>query len=395
MATFLRRLSNPFENWHYRSLRIDDLLPQTKDHVFSWQLDATDFSRIDQDTILRAGISPNKTYAAKIFSASQKLGIIDPMTGLPDTSKIDRNLVKAMPNISVQKQRELVMLLFFWEEEITRWRLLESEEAEIKGRLEEEGQWREGARMELEHALRVVQAKKRVLPSLRDQSGRVIEDGEERLPSYAEARAMRHGCSVNTTLEHRGSLCEGEMVPPREQQRPTQAFNPATKTDSDQDFEAASAGAKSEGIDKLTPTETLMLELSRQFIAAINGRKFDAALALQDEAMGEEFGVAINFSAQLVNYPKMSDWHEYVEVFREIAAEWPEYHIGLISSTVSLDNVRDKADVFLLAEETGRPPGVRTVAPSRLEWLKVGQKWMLSKHLMFRGAEMDPMGAEG
>ena len=193
MTTFFRRLSNPFEVWNYKTPRIDDLLPQTKDHIFSWQLDATDFSRIDQDTILRAGISPKKTYAAKIFSASQKLGIIDPVNGRPDTSKIDRNLVKAMPNISVQKQRELVMLLFFWEEETTRWRLLESEEAEIKARLEEERQWREGARMELEHALRLVQAKKRVLPSLRDQSGRVIEDGDERLPSYAEARAMRHG----------------------------------------------------------------------------------------------------------------------------------------------------------------------------------------------------------
>ncbi|KAF2165708.1 hypothetical protein M409DRAFT_67076 [Zasmidium cellare ATCC 36951] len=193
MATFLRRLSNPFENWQYKSPRINDLLPQTKDHIFSWQLDAPDFSRIDQDTILRAGISPNKTYAAKIISSAQKLGIIDAATGRPETSKIDRSMVKAMPNISVQKQRELVMLLFFWEEEITRWRLLEGEEAEIRGRLEEEGEWREGARMELEHALRVVRAKKRVLPSLRDQSGRVFQGGEERLPSYAEARAGRYG----------------------------------------------------------------------------------------------------------------------------------------------------------------------------------------------------------
>lgn len=192
MATFLRRFSNPFENWHYRSPRIDDLLPQTKDHVFSWQLNGADFTRIDQDTILWAGISPNKTYAAKILSASHKLGIIDPVTGRPDTTKIDRNMVKAMPNISVQKQRELVMLLFFWEEEIMRWRLLEGEESEIQGRLGEEGV-REGWRVELEHALRMVRARKRVLPSLRDQSGRVIEGGEERLPSYAEARATRFG----------------------------------------------------------------------------------------------------------------------------------------------------------------------------------------------------------
>lgn len=100
-------------------------------------------------------------------------------------------MVKAMPNISVQKQKELVMLLFFWEEEITRWRLLSSEEEELQGRLREGG-ISHGFRMELEHTLRMVQAKKRILPSLRDQSGRVIETGDERLPSYAEARAQRH-----------------------------------------------------------------------------------------------------------------------------------------------------------------------------------------------------------
>ncbi|KAF2165707.1 hypothetical protein M409DRAFT_23997 [Zasmidium cellare ATCC 36951] len=185
------------------------------------------------------------------------------------------------------------------------------------------------------------------------------------------------------------------MVPPKEKERPTKAFNPLTESsDSKPDLEATAPGATSEEPENLTPTETLMLDLSRKFIAAVNERAFDAALALQDTSVGEEFGVAINFTAQLMNSPKVSDWDEYVGFFRDTVAEWPEYHIGLISSTVSLDNVRDKADVFLLAEETGKPPGVRTVAPSRLEWLKVGQKWMLSKHLMFRGAEMDPMGVE-
>lgn len=189
------------------------------------------------------------------------------------------------------------------------------------------------------------------------------------------------------------------MAPPKQTERPTLAFNPlstmSSSSSSDTDSETASAGAKTPGKDILTPTETLMLELSHKFISAINQRRFDAALALQDPSLPEDFGVATAFTAQLMNYPKMSSWNEYVESFRDMVTEWPEYHIALISSTVSLDNVRDRADVFLLAEELGKPPGVRTVAPSRLEWLKVGHKWMLSKHLMFRGAEMDPMGSDG
>lgn len=85
------------------------------------------------------------------------------------------------------------MLLFFWEEEITRWRLLGVEEKEIESKLREDGV-SEGYRRELEGALRIVKARKRVLPSARDESGRVIGDeGEERLPSYAEARTQRWG----------------------------------------------------------------------------------------------------------------------------------------------------------------------------------------------------------
>lgn len=181
---FFRRFSNPFENRYYKPPRLDDLLPSTKDTIFTWQLSSQTFTSIDADTILRAGICPSKPLAEKILKTCHKLGIIDSETGHPNTRKIDRGMVSSMPRICVQKQRELVMLLFFWEEESTRWRLLSAEEEELQGR---EG---DGVRMELE----VVRAKKRVLPSLRDQSGRVLEGEGERLPSYAEVRAEgRHG----------------------------------------------------------------------------------------------------------------------------------------------------------------------------------------------------------
>lgn len=42
-----------------------------------------------------------------------------------------------MASISIHRQRKLVALLFFWEEELTRWRLLDEEEEEIKRVLEQ------------------------------------------------------------------------------------------------------------------------------------------------------------------------------------------------------------------------------------------------------------------
>jgi len=74
-------------------------------------------------------------------------------------------------------------MLFFWEEECTRWRLLDMEERELVDRLGVGGV--EGdERIAVEESLRVVRAKKGVPPSLRDESGRAVE-GEE-LPAYGE-----------------------------------------------------------------------------------------------------------------------------------------------------------------------------------------------------------------
>lgn len=64
-------------------------------------------------------------------------------------------------------------MLFWWEEELTRWRLLDEEAAEIAASGED-----------LQKRLAVVQAKKRVLPSMRREDGTVMGEGEAP-PAYA------------------------------------------------------------------------------------------------------------------------------------------------------------------------------------------------------------------
>lgn len=188
--SILRRLSHPFMYWRIPP-RSDDLRPNIKDNIFHWQLGSADFNRLDEDTILRAEIcGKNKSYAVKILKACYKSGIIDSGSGQPQTHKIDRSMVKTMPVISAEKQRELVMLLFFWEEESTRWRLLNSETDEIRQKLAEEG-LSDSYRIELGETLKILEARKRVLPSLRDQSGRVMCMDDEQLPTYDEARRAR------------------------------------------------------------------------------------------------------------------------------------------------------------------------------------------------------------
>ena len=191
--SLLRRLSIPFPTWQRRpSHTIEDELPsQLKDDLFRLHLGSANFARLDEHSLITADIC-TKTYAEKVLKACHNTGIINPDTGHPVTEVINRTIVKEMPVISVTKQRMLVMLLFFWEEEVVRWRLLSSEESEIRQRLREDG-LSQGYRAELEYAMKMVLAKKRVLPSMRDRSGMVLDGGaveeEEVLPTYAEARA--------------------------------------------------------------------------------------------------------------------------------------------------------------------------------------------------------------
>jgi hypothetical protein len=133
--------------------------------------------------------SPNialetKHYAHSIFGSLTKLGVVDASTGRPDTTKIDKNFVSKISIISVPKQRELADLLFWWEEELTRWRLLDEEQAEIEGVTSAAGEGSLQDEAELQERMQVIEAKRRVLPSLRKSDGS-LKATEEQPPEHA------------------------------------------------------------------------------------------------------------------------------------------------------------------------------------------------------------------
>lgn len=83
--------------------------------------------------------------------------------------------------------RETVNMLFWWEEECTRLRLLNDEEGELETLIKERGEQGQDV-SELEMAVRVVRAKREVLPSKRRSDGRVVGEEDEEVPAYEEAR---------------------------------------------------------------------------------------------------------------------------------------------------------------------------------------------------------------
>jgi len=111
-------------------------------------------------------------YARSVFHTCTMVGVIDAATGQPDTTKIDKSLVSKIGIIFVPKQRELVNMLFWWEEELTRWRLLDEEEAEIVRSISARDNGTQDGEAELQERLRVIEAKRKVVPSLRRADGK-------------------------------------------------------------------------------------------------------------------------------------------------------------------------------------------------------------------------------
>ena len=123
-------------------------------------------------------------YARSVFHTCTKVGVIDAATGQPDTTKIDKSLVSKIAIIPVPKQRELVNMLFWWEEELTRWRLLDEEEAEIVRSIGARDNGAQDGEAELQERLQVIEAKRRVVPSLRRADGS-LKVVEVQPPQYA------------------------------------------------------------------------------------------------------------------------------------------------------------------------------------------------------------------
>jgi len=162
-------------------LPTDDLSGPARDSLFLSQLEKPDPTALNAESLFTAKICETHYYANSVFKDCQKYGIID-SAGHPDTSKINRSMVNRIGIISVPKQRELVNMLFFWEEELMRWRLLDQEAAEIEQAINTT----ENVDLhtsEMQDRLTAVKAMKRVVPSGRKQDGTLKEERDP--PAYA------------------------------------------------------------------------------------------------------------------------------------------------------------------------------------------------------------------
>jgi hypothetical protein len=176
-----------------------DMSPQQMDNVIKFQLGLRHPRYLDEQSLKLAGIVDHEALAKQVYKILVKKGYLllpppttqdqdrDPGAATPvmtvNTHKIDRHFSHHFSIISVHAHRKLVSLLFFWEEEVNRWRMLDSEENEIQQALES-AIGGHGVQ-DLGVALESVRMKKMLLPSQRAEgASTVFPPKNEPLPSY-------------------------------------------------------------------------------------------------------------------------------------------------------------------------------------------------------------------
>ncbi|KAL5326958.1 hypothetical protein ACEPPN_004647 [Leptodophora sp. 'Broadleaf-Isolate-01'] len=190
--SFLRLINNAFPNFARDDPNDVNLSPSQADALFSYQLALPNPRYLGDEAFSIAGIAGNKTLSRKVFRTLVKNEIIVSAPSEKDgreggdvqmtvnTVGITKNFAHQLASISVHAQRKLVGLLFFWEEECTRWMLLDGEEREIVGLLEMDGE-----STDLRVALEAVRLKRILMPSERAEGTANVGVGVGHvLPSY-------------------------------------------------------------------------------------------------------------------------------------------------------------------------------------------------------------------
>lgn len=214
----MRLINNAIPNFANDDPNDVDLKPAQADALVTYQLALPHHKYLGEHAFLVAGIVGSESMSKKVYKALVKNKVILPYPGeekarkgstassmfsigsnkgtsastegraeggesmTVNTAGIGKGFASQLAVISVHAQRKLVGMLFFWEEECTRWKLLDEQEREILRAIELEG----AKNRDLDVALEAVEMKKKLLPSRRGEAVANVSAGQGHiLPTYS------------------------------------------------------------------------------------------------------------------------------------------------------------------------------------------------------------------
>lgn len=191
--SFGRLINNAVPNFAKDDPNDVDLTPQQADQLLAFQL-ASPYPRyLGERSFFIAGVVGADSISKKVHTALVKNKMVLPVpeassssgqqleTLTVNTGAITDAFASQLAVISVHAQRKVVGMLFFWEEECMRWKLLDEEEKEILA-----AQEANGGNDDLAVALASVRMKMKLLPSQRGESTANVGQGAGHvLPTYS------------------------------------------------------------------------------------------------------------------------------------------------------------------------------------------------------------------
>ena len=145
---------------------------------------------VETARLTQARYADNDRYATRVHKALVDLEIIDPTTGVLDTSKIQGQvLLNKLAFITARKTRKLIDLLFWWELESRRWEGAEAEKQRYTHSAEEAMEHMDPPNREslIKQGIAVIEKQQREIPSQRRRESALDIDMPESLlavPNY-------------------------------------------------------------------------------------------------------------------------------------------------------------------------------------------------------------------
>ena len=146
--SWTRLITNMVPNFAHDDIHDVNLTPEQADNLFKYQLQFHSPCYLNELACFVTGIVGAKSLSKKVYQSLVKNDIIlpvpeagsgqDSVQVTVNSACITKHFSNQLAVISIHDQRKVVGLLFFWEEECMRWKLLDAEEKEILGAMETE-----------------------------------------------------------------------------------------------------------------------------------------------------------------------------------------------------------------------------------------------------------------
>ncbi|KAK3079672.1 hypothetical protein LTS18_004172 [Coniosporium uncinatum] len=160
---------------------LSDLSKEEYDNLFRYQAGLSSPKKLNEHSFYIAHVTRDLRHSRKTLESLYQSGILCEDSCDIHTERITKEFSSQHSRLPVLMQKKLVNMLFTWEEELMRFRMLEEEKTEIETVMDEERRHGGGNVGHLEKRLKEIEGLMGLRPSQRGEAVRAADE----LPGYS------------------------------------------------------------------------------------------------------------------------------------------------------------------------------------------------------------------